>query len=68
MAFDGNGRLFVSSDDTGEIYVVEKDTTSSGTASTTGSAQPTPTSSGEQPWVPSFGALVFALIAFCLTI
>lgn len=32
MAFDSQGRLFVSSDESGEIYMITKDSTSDGTA------------------------------------
>ena len=42
IAFDGQGRMFVSSDATGEIYVVVKDQSATG-------ANPTSSSPGTQP-------------------
>ncbi|KAK6355465.1 hypothetical protein TWF696_004562 [Orbilia brochopaga] len=42
LAFDANGRLFVSSDSTGEIYLIEK---TGGTTSTTTSSRTTTTTS-----------------------
>ena len=44
IAFDGQGRLFVSSDATGEIYVVAKDSSEGTVTGTTTSPSPSPTS------------------------
>jgi hypothetical protein len=43
LAFDGKGRLFMSSDSTGEIYVITRD---SGSTSNSNSTQKTPTGAG----------------------
>ncbi|KAL8839484.1 MAG: hypothetical protein Q9170_001707 [Blastenia crenularia] len=45
IAFDQQGRLFMSSDATGEIYVVMRDQSSPGNAGSTTSGAPTPTAS-----------------------
>ena len=66
MAFDGKGRLFVSSDATGEIYVVEKVSTSSAATGSASSHQPTSTSSAEKLCERSLAAFIFGLIIFCV--
>ncbi|KAL8719371.1 MAG: hypothetical protein Q9225_003628 [Loekoesia sp. 1 TL-2023] len=45
IAFDQQGRLFMSSDATGEIYVVVRDQASQGNTGTSTSGAPTPTTS-----------------------
>ncbi|KAL8799369.1 MAG: hypothetical protein Q9182_005941 [Xanthomendoza sp. 2 TL-2023] len=45
IAFDQQGRLFMSSDSTGEIYVVVKDQTSQGSTGSSSSGAPPPTGS-----------------------
>lgn len=49
LAFDQQGRLFMSSDATGEIYVVMKDQTSQGNTGTASGA-PSPTASPSGTW------------------
>ena len=67
MAFDGEGRLFVSSDATGEIYVVERDSTSPGATSTASSsslAKPSATSGSGKSWPRIFALpLIIVLIS-----
>ncbi|KAF2157610.1 soluble quino protein glucose dehydrogenase [Myriangium duriaei CBS 260.36] len=48
IAIDGQGRIFMSSDATGEIYLIERDASSSGNSSESGSS-PTGTSGGASP-------------------
>ncbi|KAI4204062.1 MAG: hypothetical protein LQ350_001455 [Teloschistes chrysophthalmus] len=60
IAFDGQGRLFMSSDATGEIYVVVKDQGSQGTAGTSSSGASSPTGSAVS------GATRHAMDAFLL--
>lgn len=51
MAFDGQGRLFVSSDATGEIYMITREQAASGTSSSSSAASSgtaTSTSTGSQ--------------------
>lgn len=70
MAFDGKGRMFVSSDATGEIYVVTRDLASNGTSpgSSSSGASGSGGSSGgkkhgpDKLWASSAGALVLALL------
>lgn len=76
MAFDSRGRLFVSSDLSGEIYVIVKDEASNGTSEGSGSApngsSGNPSSSdgktsGAQRLGNSFGTLPLALlVVYCL--
>jgi len=66
IAFDSKGRLFVSSDATGEIYVVEKDTPPPGATSTAASAKPSSTSGTVKHFEYSLATLVLALGLFCL--
>ena len=47
IAFDSHGRLFMSSDDTGEIYVVIKDQSSRTSSTTTTGSSPSATSSSK---------------------
>lgn len=63
LAFDSKGRLFVSSDATGEIYVIERDSTSPGATNTATSHQPTSTSGADKPWDLSLAAFISGLIA-----
>lgn len=65
IAFDSKGRLFVSSDATGEIYVVEKDTPPPGATTTATSAKPSSTSGSLKQFEYSLAALVLALSPFC---
>ena len=66
IAFDSKGRLFVSSDATGEIYVVQKDTPPPGATSTAASAKPSSTSGTAKRFGYSLAALVLAMGPFCL--
>ena len=62
IAFDSQGRMFFSSDASGEIYVVMKEETSNGT---TGSIGGKPTKSGAQrQGVLSTGMLVLSLFGY----
>ena len=63
IAFDGQGRLFVSSDATGEIYVVAKDS-SEGTPATDTSSSPRPssTSGAVTQWEYSIVVVFLALV------
>ena len=72
LAFDSQGRMFVSSDASGEIYVVTKDETANGT---TGSSSPGGGSSGGKPksgaqrqGMLSTGALVLSALACCIAL
>ena len=62
IAFDGQGRLFVSSDASGEIYVVTKDEASNGTTTGSSSSSSKPTSGARNQWVPSIGILILATL------
>ncbi|CAF9937064.1 MAG: hypothetical protein ALECFALPRED_007092 [Alectoria fallacina] len=65
LAFDSQGRMFVSSDASGEIYVVTKDETANGTIGTSPSGGKP--KSGTQPQgVLSTGALVLSILAYCI--
>lgn len=73
MAFDSQGRMFVSSDASGEIYVVVRDEASNGTfggSTSSGSSGGSPTggktSAAESLWVSSTAALVLALLVSCV--
>ena len=70
IAFDAQGRLFVSSDATGEIYVIERDSSSDGTkaSGSSSAASPSPTSGAVKEWKYSlilfFLALVYSSLSF----
>lgn len=73
LALDTQGRLFVSSDLTGEVYVIEREGTASGgtPGTTTGGGAPaaSPTSkqsSADRHWSHCICALVIALSAMCI--
>lgn len=72
IAFDNQGRLFVSSDATGEIYVVQKNQAlpSASSTSTSTSSSPSATNSSKsgagKPTQHSFGASIVAFIVFCV--
>lgn len=66
IAFDSKGRLFVSSDATGEIYVVQKDTPPPGTTSTATSTKPSSTSGTAKHFAYSLVAVFLAIGPFCL--
>ena len=64
MAFDSQGRMFVSSDASGEIYVVLREETNNGTVAGNGSSGSTggkPSGAGKLG--SSVGALVLAVLA-----
>ncbi|KAI4280397.1 MAG: hypothetical protein L6R38_004492 [Xanthoria sp. 2 TBL-2021] len=65
IAFDRQGRLFMSSDSTGEIYVLVRDQTSPGnTGSTSGNgATPTPSSAADIGWPTAYRICVIMLIS-----
>ncbi|CAO1605060.1 hypothetical protein XANCAGTX0491_008594 [Xanthoria calcicola] len=65
IAFDRQGRLFMSSDSTGEIYVVVKDQTSPGsTGGTSGNAAtPTTSSTADIGWPTAYRIFVILLIS-----
>lgn len=67
LAFDNQGRMFLSSDASGEIYVVIRDETANGTtgSSSSGSASSsgTPKSGAQRQGVLSTGALVLSVLA-----
>lgn len=65
IAFDSKGRLFVSSDATGEIYAIEKDSTSPGMTSTATPSKPSSTSGASKRFKYSMAHFGLALIAFC---
>ena len=64
IAFDAQGRLFVSSDATGEIYVIERDSSSDGTnpSGPSSAASPSPTSGAAKEWKYNLFVLFFALV------
>lgn len=73
LALDTQGRLFVSSDLTGEVYVIQREGTASGgtPGTTTGGGAPaaSPTSkqsSADRHWSHCICALVIALSAICI--
>lgn len=74
LALDNQGRLFVSSDSTGEVYVIQREGTASGGASSTtsgggGAPAASPTSkqsSADKHWSQSVYALIVALSAICI--
>ena len=68
LTFDSQGRLFVSSDASGEIYVVVKDQTPTGTGNTAGTStgtastvSATKASVADCLWIPRIAALLFTL-------
>lgn len=69
MAFDSQGRIFVSSDLSGEIYVIVKDETSNRTSGANGGATSGSSdvkASNAQRFGNIFGMLVSALLVVCL--
>ena len=72
LAFDNQGRMFVSSDASGEIYVVTKDETANGTSgsssSGSGSSGGKPKSSAGRQAVLSTGAVVFSVLAYYIVL
>ena len=70
LAFDSQGRMFVSSDASGEIYVVTKDETANGTTGSSssggGSSGGKPKSVAPRQGMLSTGALVLSAFAFCI--
>ena len=68
IAIDQQGRLFMSSDASGEVYVVMKDVTSNGTSGgspSTGGSSGGKTSGAEERWASSLIAVVFAVLGLC---
>lgn len=63
LAFDSQGRMFVSSDASGEIYVVTKDETANGTTGSSPSGGK-PKSDAQRQRVLSTGALVLSTLAY----
>ncbi|KAL9069475.1 MAG: hypothetical protein Q9161_005526 [Pseudevernia consocians] len=72
LAFDSQGRMFISSDASGEIYVVTKDETANGTTGSTssgsGSSGGKPKSGAQRQGVLSIGALVLSGLAYCIAL
>jgi len=72
LAFDSQGRMFVSSDASGEIYVVVRDQSATGTANSTSTgsapASTTSASSADGYSVPHLGALFCVLAGTFLLI
>ena len=67
MAFDSQGRMFVSSDASGEIYVVVRDEASNSTVVGNSSSGSSGGKTSEADKLgSSFGALVFAALAICM--
>ena len=70
IAFDSQNRMFVSSDASGEIYVVMRDSASNGTSPTTTSSAPASSSSkissAKRLWTPVSIALVAVLLTICV--
>lgn len=72
LALDNQGRLFVSSDATGELYMIQREQTASGAAPSTttssgGAPAASPTSkqsSADRHWTNNMGGLIIALAAF----
>ncbi len=67
LAFDSQGRMFVSSDASGEIYIITKDETANGTtgsgSSGSGSSGGKPKSSAQRQGVLNTGALALSVLA-----
>ena len=59
LAFDSQGRMFFSSDASGEIYVVMKDETANGTTGTSGGK---PKSGAQRQRLLSTSALVLSVL------
>ena len=72
LAFDSQGRMFVSSDASGEIYVIAKDEIANGTtgstSSTSGSSGGKPKSGAQRQGVLSTSAMVLSVIALCIVL
>ena len=70
MAFDSQGRMFVSSDLSGEIYVIARDESSNGTSGSSNTSPPNGSgkTSGAGRLVRGVGVLVFTAIAFFVAI
>ena len=69
MAFDGQGRMFVSSDASGEIYVIMREQASNGTVAASGSSDTgSGKTSGSQRLRCSVAALIIAIPTICLMI
>ena len=69
MAFDSQGRMFVSSDASGEIYVVMRDQASNGTvAGSESSGSGGGKTSGSQSLRCSVAALMAALLMICIMV
>ena len=69
MAFDSQGRMFVSSDASGEIYVVVRDQASNGTSGATGSSGTGGVkTSGSQSLRYSVAALIVTILTICLMV
>lgn len=72
LAFDSQGRMFFSSDASGEIYVVTKDETANGTtgssSSGSGSSGAKPKSGAQRQGVFSTGTLVLSVLACCIVL
>ena len=69
MAFDGQGRMFVSSDASGEIYVIMRNQASNGTAAGSGSSgSGGAKTSGSQRLHCSVVALMMAIFTLCLMV
>ena len=70
IALDSQGRLFVSSDATGEIYVVQKNQALPSASGTSTSSSPSTTNSSKsgagKPTQHSFSASIVAFIVFCV--
>ena len=71
LAFDSQGRLFVSSDASGEIYVVVKDQTANGTSTSTSTgtasiASATVTSDASNLWITRIWALLLAISMYLI--
>lgn len=67
IAFDGNGRLFLSSDATGEIYVIMKAQASTSTAGTTTTPSPSPTTSASSAIEKNIN-LFISICSFALSV
>ena len=69
MAFDSQGRMFVSSDASGEVYVIMRDQSSNGTVAGSGSSgSGGGKTSGSQSLRCSVAALMVAIFTICLTV
>lgn len=73
LAIDGQGRLFFSSDSTGEIYVLVKSSSATSTGSSTGTGTMVMPTSTKKSDAVSFGgyhmlAIVVAIVALSLVL